>query len=181
VPSQLAMLIADRVLSHNLNQTLPPTIAPIKGAPRLAVYSPVTNVRVSVNPDRGCDRNDRRWHARHCAYERLTSRSSRGNRAPLPARKGSSTTEVVARAGSLESVALTWRASCGKQPSRPIGLGGFSGQDSGFADRAAGGAARVVAPFGPLRQRHGGKRSSDEPTIVFAMQLPGRSLWGRWW
>jgi hypothetical protein len=49
VPSQIAMLIADRVLSHNLNQTLPPTIAPIKVPKVVRFDSPVSNVRVSVN------------------------------------------------------------------------------------------------------------------------------------
>jgi hypothetical protein len=49
VPTQVAMFIADRVLSHNLNQTLPPTIAPIKVPKVVNFESPVTNVRVLVN------------------------------------------------------------------------------------------------------------------------------------
>jgi hypothetical protein len=49
VPTQVAMFIADRVLSHNLNQTLPPTIAPIKVPKVVNFESPITNVRVAVN------------------------------------------------------------------------------------------------------------------------------------
>jgi uncharacterized protein len=49
VPTQLSLLIADRVLSHNLNQTLPPTIAPIPVAKVVNFESPVHNVRVTVN------------------------------------------------------------------------------------------------------------------------------------
>lgn len=48
VPTQVAMLIADRVLSHNLNQTLPPTIAPIKVPKVLSVEGSVTSIGVSV-------------------------------------------------------------------------------------------------------------------------------------
>ena len=49
VPTQISMLIADRVLSHNLNQTLPPTIAPIPVPKVVNFESPVQNVRVAVN------------------------------------------------------------------------------------------------------------------------------------
>jgi hypothetical protein len=49
VPTQISMLIADRILSHNLNQTLPPTIAPIKVPKVVNFESPVHNVRVAVN------------------------------------------------------------------------------------------------------------------------------------
>jgi len=49
VPTQISMLIADRVLSHNLNQTLPPTIAPIPVPKVVNFESPVSNVRVAVD------------------------------------------------------------------------------------------------------------------------------------
>jgi hypothetical protein len=49
VPTQISMLIADRVLSHNLNQSLPPTIAPVPVPKVVNFESPVSNVRVAVN------------------------------------------------------------------------------------------------------------------------------------
>ncbi len=49
VPTQLSLLVADRILSNNLNQTLPPTIAPIEVPKVITVDSAVTNVRVSVD------------------------------------------------------------------------------------------------------------------------------------
>jgi hypothetical protein len=49
LPTQISMLIADRVLSHNLNQSLPPTIAPVPVAKVVNFESAVQNVRVAVN------------------------------------------------------------------------------------------------------------------------------------
>jgi hypothetical protein len=49
VPTQLSLLIADRILSNNLNQSLPPTIAPIPVPKVVNFESPVQNVRVTVN------------------------------------------------------------------------------------------------------------------------------------
>ena len=49
VASSVSLLIADQILSHNLNKTLPPTIAPIK-IPRVVVpYNGVDRVAVRVN------------------------------------------------------------------------------------------------------------------------------------
>ncbi|MDZ4821290.1 MAG: hypothetical protein SGJ20_20200 [Planctomycetota bacterium] len=49
LPTQVAMLIADRILSNNLNQSLPPTLAPIPVPKVIKVASNVTNIRVAVN------------------------------------------------------------------------------------------------------------------------------------
>ncbi len=49
IPSQVAMLIADRILSNNLNQTLPPTIAPIKVPKVVTVANSVSHVAVAVD------------------------------------------------------------------------------------------------------------------------------------
>jgi len=49
IPSTVAMLIADRIISHNADQTLTPTIAPIK-VPRVAL-SPNTVRKVGVAVD----------------------------------------------------------------------------------------------------------------------------------
>ena len=49
VPSTVAMLIADRIISHNANHTLPPTIAPIKVPKVVVPRSEVQTVQVAVN------------------------------------------------------------------------------------------------------------------------------------
>ena len=49
IPSTAAMLIADRIISHNANHTLPPTLAPIKVPKVMVPVNEVSTVRVAVN------------------------------------------------------------------------------------------------------------------------------------
>ena len=49
LPSTAALLIADRIISHNANHTLPPTIAPIKVPKVVVPVNEINTVRVSVN------------------------------------------------------------------------------------------------------------------------------------
>jgi hypothetical protein len=49
IPSQIAMLIADRIISATSKHTLPPTLAPIKVPKVVASYNKVQSVEVTVN------------------------------------------------------------------------------------------------------------------------------------
>ena len=61
VPSTVALLIADRILSNNNNYSLPPTIAPIKVPKVVVPTNHVDGVRVSVDrPPVGSDGHDHR-------------------------------------------------------------------------------------------------------------------------
>jgi hypothetical protein len=52
IPSTVALLVADRILSNNSKYTLPPTIAPIKVPKVVTRDSGVSNVRVAVDQRR---------------------------------------------------------------------------------------------------------------------------------
>ncbi len=49
IPSQIALLVADRIISHNAEHTLPPTIAPIKVPKVVVPHNYVQGVQVLVN------------------------------------------------------------------------------------------------------------------------------------
>ena len=49
MPASASLLIADRILSHNMNQTLPPTIAPIRVPQVVRSVNEIQHVGVSVD------------------------------------------------------------------------------------------------------------------------------------